>query len=222
MCESLFLSFEVFHIGKKMKEDSLKDKKKNMETRKVILRSAHPEAYGDLEIECKVIANDEIGAYLATIPEEEKFVAAKVAPVAARQGVEGEEVVTTLTTVVDGKEYIISEQHNTVRNRDGVMDVVVTNINSTSNESYIVKGAKFASTYLPGENALYVPAYDPRVLTRVSENVIIMTAWGEPALCLAGGYIVTYDAAGNDYNTLEKGAFESTYKPESDDFKRVR
>ena len=49
-----------------------------------------------------------------------------------------------------------------------------------------------------------------------------MTLWGEPALCLAGSYIVTYNADERDYNTVEKAAFESTYKPESDDFKRVR
>ncbi len=193
-----------------------------MEYRKVILKSAHPEEYGDLEITCKVIPNHEIGAYLETIPESEKCVASKVAPVAARQGSEGEKVVTTLTTIIDGKEYIISEQENFVKVRDGVSDVVVTNINSTSNESYVVKGEKFASTYLPGENGLYVPAYDPRVVTRVSENVVIITAWGEPALCLAGSYIVTYDAPTNDYNTVEQGAFASTYKPESDDYKRVR
>lgn len=39
-----------------------------------------------------------------------------------------------------------------------------------------------------------------------------MTAWGEQALCLKGSYIVTYNAIENDFNTLEKGALESTYE----------
>ena len=183
-----------------------------MEYRKVILKSAHPEEYEDLEITCRVIPNEEITAYLASIPESDKFEAAKVTYVAAREGIEGEEVVTILTTVVDGKEYIIHEEKSIIKNRDGVMDVVVTNINSTSNESYVVKGSRFASTYLPEKNGIYIPAYDPRVFTRVSENVIIMTAWNEPALCLAGSYIVAYDANANDYNSVEQGAFESTYR----------
>ena len=183
-----------------------------MEYRKVTLKSAHPEEYGDLEIICKVIPNKEIGAYLATIPEEEKFVAAKVAPVSAREGKEGEKIVTTLTVVVDGREYIMHEEENDVQVRDGITDIVVTNINSTSNERYIVKGEKFSQTYLPIEEGLFVPVFDPRLISRVSENVIIITAWGEPVVCLAGSYIVTYDEASNDYNGLEKGAYDSTYR----------
>ena len=66
-------------------------------------------------------------------------------------------------------------------------------------------------TYEIGENNSWVPVYDPRVLTQVDENVIIVTACGSKAICLKGGYIVTYNAEENDYNTLEKGAFDSTY-----------
>ena len=54
--------------------------------KKVILKSTHPEEYGDLVIECLVIPNDQIGAYLATIPEERKFYAHKSGYVKARVG----------------------------------------------------------------------------------------------------------------------------------------
>ena len=41
---------------------------------KIILKSAHPELYGDLEIECRVIENNKIGEYLDSIPEDLKNV----------------------------------------------------------------------------------------------------------------------------------------------------
>lgn len=187
---------------------------------KVVLKSARPEEYGDLVVECRVIPNEEIGTYLATIPEERKIVATKKKGVKARLGVPGETIHTVLTTVIDGKEYILSEESATVKEReqaDGTMmsDIVVTNIHSTSNEEYVVKAAKFADTYYQdGEE--YMPQSDPRLLTQVSENVIIITSWGAKAVCLAGGFIVTYDASKNDYNTLEAGAFASTYEVEQD------
>lgn len=194
---------------------------------KVVLRSAHPEEYPDLTVECLVIPNAEIGDYVASIPEEDKLIAYKNGMVMARTGIEGEPVHTELKTTIDGREYILSEEDNVVRNRDGVMDVVVTNVSSTSNERYVVKGSKFAQTYTPSEDGLTsedgiaaIPTYDPRELARVSENVIIMTSWGAPAVCLAGSYIVTYNADANDYNTIEQGAFASSYTVESGSRKR--
>ncbi len=183
---------------------------------KIILKSAHPELYGDLEIECRVIENDKIGKYLESIPEEKKFTAYKSGSVEARQGVVGEKVKTVLKTVIDGKKYILNEEENVVKERDGGVDIVVTNISSTSNEEYVVRRDKFLKTYeFPLENELgWIPVYDSRVLTEVDENVIIMTSWGAPTVCLKGSYIVTYNAEENDYNTLEKGAFESTYTKE--------
>ncbi len=189
---------------------------------KIVLKSTHPEEYPDLTVECKVIPNDKIGEYLDTISEDKKFYAHKAGLVSARIGVPGEKVITTLTTIVEGKEYILSEEENTVKERDGYADVVVRNLNSTSNEQYVVKHSKFCQTYVPyeirqcscGYSAKYLPAYDSRLLTQVDENLIIMTSWGAPAVCLAGSYIVTYNAEQNDYNTLEQGAFESTYQKE--------
>ncbi len=191
---------------------------------KIILKSTHPESYPDLELECRVLQNDEIGAYLATIPEERKFYATKHAKVSARPGCEGEQIKTVLKTTVDGKEYVLTEEEAVVKARDyeeadGVItkktDVVVTNTSSTSNEQYIVKFDKFLKTYdmaeTPGD---YYPNPEWRLLSQVDENVIIVTAWGAKAVCLSGGYIVTYNADENDYNTLEKGAFDSTYKKE--------
>ena len=61
---------------------------------KIILKSTNPELYPDLEIECRVLQNDEIGAYLDTIPEERKFYASKYARVKARMGHKGELVKT--------------------------------------------------------------------------------------------------------------------------------
>ena len=188
---------------------------------KVVLRSTHPEEYPDLEIECRVIPNDKIGEYLDSIPDSRKFYAYKSQSVQARWGIPGEEIKTTLKTTIDGKEYIMNEENAIVKEREyeGEMfhDVVITNDRSTSNEEYVVKMAKFADTYTADENSSekrYIPTYDSRLLTQVDENVMITTAWGSLALCLAGSYIVTYDASSNDYNTIEKGAFESTYTRE--------
>ena len=58
----------------------------------------------------------------------------------------------SLITVIDGKEYILGEESNSVKKRvcaDGVerCDIVVTNTSSTSNERYVVKYDKFIKTY---------------------------------------------------------------------------
>lgn len=183
-----------------------------MKYKTIVLKSCNPEEYPDLEITCRVLEKEEIGEYLSQIPEEKKCVGTKVAPVTARIGVPGEVVKTVLKTVVNGREYILGEEENTVKEREGHPDIVVTNVNSTSNESYVVKAAKFESTYEPVEGtATFAPKPDPRVLTEVPENVIIMTAWGSEAICLQGSYIVTYNAEECDYNTLERGAKNSTY-----------
>lgn len=199
---------------------------------KIILKSTNPELYPDLEIECRVLQNNEIGAYLDTIPEERKFYASKHAKVRVRLGEKGELIKTVLKTTIDGREYILYEEETTVKERDyeqltGVMtkknDVVVTNIESTSNEEYVVRFDKFLNTYDIGENPNeYYPVQDWRLLSQVDENVIIVTAWGSKALCLKGGYIVTYNAEENDYNTLEKGAFESTYTVQTGKVKKLK
>ena len=199
---------------------------------KIILKSTNPELYPDLEIECRVLQNNEISAYLDTIPEERKFYASKHAKVRVRLGEKGELIKTVLKTTIDGREYILYEEETTVKERDyeqltGVMtkknDVVVTNIESTSNEEYVVRFDKFLNTYDIGENPNeYYPVQDWRLLSQVDENVIIVTAWGSKALCLKGGYIVTYNAEENDYNTLEKGAFESTYTVQTSKVKKLK
>ncbi len=183
---------------------------------KVILKSAHPEAYGDLEIECRELTREELTKYIEQTPETEKFVGTKTAPVAARKGTPGEEIVTKLTINYEGREYIMSEVKNVVRERqlaDGTTqpDIVVKNVNSTSNEEYIVKFEKFAKTYTPNTDGTFTPMPDERPLTRVRENIAFTTSWGETVICLNGSFIVTYNAAEHDYNALEQGAFESTY-----------
>lgn len=192
---------------------------------KVVLRSTHPEEYPDLVIECLVIPNEEIGSYLSSLEDAERVYAYKSGSVIARQGSEGEKVDTVLKTIVDGREYILGEESNTVKKRvcaDGEerCDIVVTNTSSTSSEKYVVKYDKFIKTYeldsMLSHGCMmpcyrYIPVVDERLLTRVPENVIIMTSWGAPAVCLKGSFIVTYDAESNDYNTLEAGAFDSTY-----------
>ena len=201
---------------------------------KIILKSVCPEKYGDLEIECRVIENDKIGEYLESISESQKFVAYKTGQVIARRGMLGENVKTVLKTVVDGKEYVLSEEEGTVRERtytkDGQtitgLDFVVTNISSTSNEQYIVKEERIGSTYDYVEQTengiLLTPKYDPRTFVQVNENIIIVTAWGSKAVCLAGSYIVTYNALENDYNTVEAAAFNSTYTIETRNVKKLK
>ena len=195
---------------------------------KIVLKSAHPEEYPDLVIECRVIPNDKIVEYLESIPNNKKFYAYKSASVKARKGNVGEEIHTTLKTTIDGREYILGEESTVVCERPfndtTAPDVVVTNDRSTSNEEYVVKMQKFASSYAvdeTSEETRYVPVYDSRLFTQVDENVIIMTAWGSPAICLAGSYIVVYNAEENDYNTVEKGAFESTYTIEEEKSKKL-
>lgn len=185
---------------------------------KIILKSANPAEYGDLEIECVVIPNDQIGEYLSTIPEERKSVAYKSGHIHARRGIPGEVITTTLYVTVNGKKYILTEETTTVKERDGEVDWVVTNTSSTSNEQYVVKHAKFKSTYELASEATvteygveFVPVYDPRTLTKLSENVIIITAWGSKAVGLKGGNIVTYNAEQNDYNVLDEEAEIYTY-----------
>lgn len=197
---------------------------------KVVLKSTHPELYGDLVIECRVIGNDQIGEYLESIPGERKFIAYKNGEVKARKGKKGEKINTVLKTVVDGKEYIFHEETATVNEREYEIngtkvtepDIVITNISSTSNEEYVVKYGKFISTYTAGEGSTFVPTYDPRAVAQVSENVIIVTAWGARAICLKGSYIVTYNADENDYNTIESGAFDSTYVKEETNTKKLK
>ncbi len=189
---------------------------------KIILKSVHPEQYPDLTIECTVIPNEEVGEYVSSIPDESKFTAYKNGKVTARTGIPGERIKTTLKTFVDGKEYILSEEENEVKDRgeEGI-DIVVTNISSNSKEQYVVKRKKFMATYIPGENGEYIPAYDPRELAQVDESVIITTAWGSEAVCLKGSYIVTYNASENDYNTIEQEAFNSTYTIEDNPAKKL-
>ena len=182
-----------------------------MSYKTIVLKSCNSELYPDLEVQCKVLQNEEIGEYLSKIDETKKVVGYKNTPVLARIGETGEKVDTVLKTVVNGREYILSEETSTVKERDGFNDIVVTNISSNSNESYVVKAAKFESTYEKIEGNMFMPKPDPRLLTQVDENLIIMTSWGSEAICLAGSYIVTYNALENDYNTLESGAKESTY-----------
>lgn len=96
----------------------------------------------------------------------------------------------------------------------GEEGIVVTNVSSTSNEQYIIKTKKFASSYYPSTESskqpTFIPVIDSRLLTQVDENIIIETLWSE-AVCLKGSFIVTYNSDENDYNTLEYGAFLSTY-----------
>jgi hypothetical protein len=182
----------------------------------IILRSCNPEEYPDLTISCRVIENDKIGEYVTQIPEERRSVSTKFAPVEARPGQEGEAITTTLYVERDGRRYILSEETTTVKVRpvgeQMLSDIVVRNINSTSDEEYVVKAAKFLDTYIPNEDGTYSPISEERQFYQVSEDVIIVTAWGSKAVCLNGSYIVEYNAEENDYNTVEQGAKNSTYQ----------
>ena len=184
--------------------------------KEIVLKSVKPEEYGDEVVTCKVIENADVNAYLATIPEERRHLATKVAPVEARRGEVGEVIHTVLLTERNGRTYIIHEEDGTVREReiDGqkVADVVVTNVHSTSNEEYVVKADKFIKMYVPNEDGTFTPQPDEREVYQVDEDVMIMTAWGEPAVCLKGSYIVVYNAEENDFNTVEEGAIKSTYR----------
>ena len=197
-----------------------------MEKRKVVLKSAHPESYPDMEIECLFIPNGEINSYISSIPEEERSVGYKSAPVLARIGEVGEAVVSRIERTIDGKVYYFNEERAVVRSRaygnGEAVDMVIRNTSSTC-EEYVVKRSKFDTIYEDaGEDAVfegrhmwfsYIPVPEERELTRVPENVMIETAWGETAIVLAGGFIVTYNAEENDFNVLDEKAYEATYTP---------
>lgn len=184
--------------------------------KEIVLKSAKPEEYGDEVVTCRVIERADINAYLAAIPEERKICATKVAPVEAKPGQVGEEVHTVLLTERNGKTYILSEEDNVVRQREveGQMcnDIIVTNVNSTSNERYVVKADKFLRMYVPNEDGTFTPQPEERELVQVDEDIIIKTSWGSDAVCLKGSYIVIYNAEENDFNTIEQGAMKSTYR----------
>ena len=240
LCVKVFSFNKTFKKGVKKDNFIKKERVRIMKKEKIILKSANPNLYPDLEVECKVIENSEINDYLARIPNERKVVGYKTGEVLARTGIKGEEIHTTLKTVVDGKEYILSEEDAIVKERpytetENALDVVIKNVSSTSNEEYVVKRSKFDSTYelaysdstfeIDSDGEVYVrciPTYDPRVLTQVDENIIITTAWGSHAVCLAGSYIVTYNAEENDFNVLEQGAFNSTYTIDKDKTKNLK
>ena len=202
----------------------LKDKfKKNMEKRKVTIKSAHPELYPDMEIECLFIPNGEINDYLASIPEEERSVGYKSAPVLARVGEVGEVVVSRIERTIDGRVYYFNEETATVKSRpygNGERpDMVVKNV-ASSGEVYVVRREKFKTIYEEYGDGIdfdgwysYIPVPEERDLTRVPENVMIETAWGATALVLAGGFIVTYNAEQNDFNVLDEEAYKATYTP---------
>ena len=78
----------------------------------ITLRSANPEEYGDLTIECPLIPNHLIGKFVSRLAEEKKFYAHKSAPVSARIGTPGEKVVTTLYVPLDEQKYIWHEETN--------------------------------------------------------------------------------------------------------------
>ena len=182
----------------------------------IVLKSPHPELYPDLVVRCRIIKIDEIGDYVANISEKDKCVGFKSQPVEARVGKVGEQVTTTLLTTYEGRDYIMSETQNDVREtmmEDGSLqpDIVVTNVHSTSNEEYIVRANKFARMYMVNVDGTFTPVPESREVARLSEDVVIETSWGELAVGLKGSYIVTYDAEEQSYNTIEKGAFDSTY-----------
>lgn len=186
--------------------------------KKIVLKSCNPSEYPDLEVTCKFIKNEDIASYLSSISNENnKFYATKIAPVIAREGKKGEVIHTKLYTCIDGKKYILHEEDGTVKERimpDGSKknDMVITNINSTSNEMYVVNVTGFDKKYDSLGYECYKPVLDYRTVTMVPENVIIETAWGDTAVALKGSFIVTYDANSNDYNTVEAAAFYSTYE----------
>lgn len=195
-----------------------------MEKRKVTLKSAHPKLYPDMEIECLFIPNGEINDYLASIPEEERSVGYKSAPVIARTGVVGEVVVSRIERAIDGRVYYFNEETATVKSRpygNGEQPDMVVRNTSSSSEEYVVKRSKFDTIYEDaGEDIIfegsnmwvsYIPVPEERDLTRVPENVMIETAWGATALVLAGGFIVTYNADENDFNVLDEEAYKATY-----------
>ncbi|MBR2833583.1 MAG: hypothetical protein IKE75_04060 [Bacilli bacterium] len=187
-----------------------------IEYQDVVLTSANPEQYPDRVVRCRVIKREDIGSYLETIPDEDKCIGCKSEPVEARVGQVGERVLTTLKTTYEGKDYILSEVTNEVKDtemEDGTKqpDMIVTNTHSTSNEEYIVRANKFPKMYSANTDGTFTPTPDPREVARLSEDVVIETSWGEMAVGLKGSYIVTYDAERQSYNTIEQGAFESTY-----------
>lgn len=192
----------------------------------VTLKSPNPDIYPDLDVKCRVINRDKIGEYIDNIPDEDKFVGYKNSPVEARIGKIGEKISTKLFTTYEGKEYIMSEVENEVREtemEDGTKkpDIIVTNIHSTSNEEYIVRANKFPKMYTANSDGTFTPNPDPRQVAKLSENVVIETSWGELAVGLKGSYIVTYDKERSSYNTIEQGAFDSTYTIESQEHKKT-
>ncbi|MBR3199225.1 MAG: hypothetical protein IKG27_04345 [Bacilli bacterium] len=173
-----------------------------------ILKSTHPEQYPDLVVKCRVIKSDEVKDYVSSIPEEDKCTVYKSAPVMARPGIVGEEITTVLKVVYEGKEYILDESFNKVKEAempDGSKrpGVVVTNISSPSQEEYVVGGDKFEKLYTANMDGTFSPVPDNRLAAKLSEDVIVVKSWGS-IIGLKGSYLV-------NGNPVEAEAFENTY-----------
>ena len=83
---------------------------------KIILKSTHPEEYPDLEIECRVIPKDQIGAYLKTIPVSNKVLVRRTKVLDLEYPKEGTIFKETLKTNYAGKEYLLTQSEKTIKN----------------------------------------------------------------------------------------------------------
>lgn len=127
---------------------------------------------------------------------------AKFARVMARQGIEGEEIITVMA---DGLE----ETRNVVKvDENGNPGWVLTN---PDGEQYIVPDATFNKKYeIDPENPdVYKPKGGPVISCKTNENIEFTAPWGEPMKIEAGGSLIINNP--NDIYGIQKTEFENTY-----------
>ena len=128
---------------------------------------------------------------------------AKFARVRARQGVEGEEIVTIMQNgLVETKNVVTIDE-------TGKPGWVVTN---PSGEQYIIPNKTFLKKYEIDEKnpEVYKPKGGVIIAVQINEDVSFTAPWGEEMNIKNGGYLVCSNL--NDIYGIQEKEFNETYK----------
>lgn len=129
----------------------------------------------------------------------------KFAEVRARQGKEGEEVITVMKNGLE-------ETRNTVQidSKTGEAGWIVTN---PSGEQYIVPDSKFRARYdvEKAKDGVYPSVFSPIRAIEIDEDISFTAPWGEEMNIAKGGFLVINSP--NDIYGIQKDEFYETYMP---------
>lgn len=148
-------------------------------------------------------------------PEEVR----KSARIRARQGQEGEEIVTILPSGLREVAGVVRVDPKT-----GGTGWIATN---PGGEEYIIEDSDFQAMYMadpdhPGEFKKKVPA----LAVEIDENVVFTNKWGEEMRIEAGGHLIFFDGArgllGEGTYGVAREAWDTYERTGTDDFEALR